>query len=120
MIRAQGGDPGAPLPTAKHTREALPAPAAGYITRLDALPVGIAAWRLGAGRARKEDDVSHTAGIRCLAKPGDYVEKNQPVLELHADDPVRFAPAVQALTGALTIDAEPPPEAPLVIDQVGA
>ena len=120
MIRAQGGDPGAPLPTAKHTREALPAPEAGYITGLDALAVGIAAWRLGAGRARKEDDVSHTAGIRCLAKPGDYVEKNQPVLVLHADDPARFAPAAQALIGALTIGAKPPPEAPLVIDQVGA
>ena len=75
MIKAQGGDPDAPLPRARHIRQALPAPGTGYITRLDALAVGVAAWRLGAGRARKEDDVSHTAGIRCLAKPGDHVAR---------------------------------------------
>ena len=73
MIRAQGGDPDAPLPQAAHRQAALPAPRAGWVTRLDARAVGVAAWRLGAGRARKEDAVSHTAGVRCLAKPGDYV-----------------------------------------------
>ena len=78
MIKTQGGDPDAPLPRARHIRQALPAPGAGYITHLDALAVGVAAWRLGAGRARKEDDVSHTAGIRCLAKPGDHVHEGQP------------------------------------------
>jgi thymidine phosphorylase len=120
MIRVQGGDPDAPLPKANHRQLALPAPSAGWITKLDALAVGVAAWRLGAGRARKEDAVSHTAGVRCLAKPGDYVQRNQPVLELHADDPARFAPAVSALRDALTIGSEPPPKVPLVVDQVGA
>jgi thymidine phosphorylase len=120
MIKAQGGDPDAPLPRAKHARPALAAPDDGYITHLDALAVGVAAWRLGAGRARKEDDVSHTAGIRCLAKPGDHVERGQPVLELRTDDPARFAPALEALNDALTIGSEPPPKVPLVIDQVGA
>jgi thymidine phosphorylase len=122
MIRAQGGDPDAPLPQARHRREVLPAPAAGWLTRLDALAVGVAAWRLGAGRARKEDAVSHTAGVRCLAKPGDYVRAGQPVLELRADDPARFAPAIEALQAAdvITIGNEPPPEVPLVIDDVGA
>jgi thymidine phosphorylase len=118
MIRAQGGDPDATLPQARH-REFLPAPAEGYLTGLDALAVGIAAWRLGAGRARKEDDVSHTAGILCLAKPGEFVRKGQNILELRADDPARFGPARKALAGALTIGAAPPPRLPLMIEQVG-
>ena len=121
MIRAQGGDPDAPLPEAEHRMQALPAPSAGWLTHLDALAVGIAAWRLGAGRARKEDDVSNTAGVLCLAKPGDYIEAGQPVLELRADDPARFAAALQALAApaVVTIGGEPPPAVPLVIAQVG-
>jgi thymidine phosphorylase len=122
MIRAQGGDPDAPLPVARHVRHALVAPETGWITGLDALAVGIAAWRLGAGRARKEDDVSHTAGVRCLAKPGDHVHRGQPILELHADDESRFAPAAGALeaAGTLTIASAPPPRAPLVVSVISA
>ncbi len=122
MIRQQGGDPDAPLPVARHKRFALPAPEAGYLTRLDALAVGVAAWRLGAGRARKEDSVSHTAGIRCLAKPGDHVAQGQPILELHADDPARFRPALEALEapGAFAIGDAPPAARPLIVGQVGA
>jgi thymidine phosphorylase len=119
MIKAQGGDPDARLPEAAHRMEALPAAADGWVTRLDARAVGVAAWRLGAGRARKEDAVSHTAGVRCLAKPGDYVTAGQPVLELQADDPGRFAAAVEALEGAVTIGREPPAPTALVLDQVG-
>ena len=102
MIRAQGGDPDAPLPRAAHT-QVLPAPASGWLTGLDALAVGTAAWRLGAGRARKEDDVSAGAGVICLAKPGDRVQAGQPLLELRADDEDRFGPAVAALGDAVTI-----------------
>jgi thymidine phosphorylase len=119
MIKAQGGDPEAPLPRAEYRQGALQAAAAGWVTRLDALAVGVAAWRLGAGRARKEDGVSHTAGVRCLAKPGDYVRQGDPVVELHADDPARFGPAVEALEGALTIASEPPSARPLILGQVG-
>jgi thymidine phosphorylase len=119
MVKAQGGDPDAPLPRAAHRQPALAAPADGWVTRLDALAVGVAAWRLGAGRARKEDTVSHAAGIRCLAKPGDYVRRGDPVLELHADDPARFAGAVAALDGALSVADEPPVPQPLIIEQVG-
>jgi thymidine phosphorylase len=119
MIKAQGGDPDAPLPQAAYRRDALPAAAGGWVTRLDARAVGVAAWRLGAGRARKEDAVSHTAGVRCLAKPGDYVAAGQPVLELHADDPGRFAAALEAVEGAVTIGSEPPARASLIVDQVG-
>jgi thymidine phosphorylase len=119
MIRAQGGDPDAALPEAEHREQALPAPSDGWVTRLDALAVGIAAWRLGAGRARKEDDVSHSAGIVCLAKPGEAVREGRNILELRADDPARFGPAREALEGALTIGGAPSPRLPLVIEQVG-
>jgi thymidine phosphorylase len=119
MVRVQGGDPDAPLPEATHRQGALPAPADGWVTRLDARAVGVAAWRLGAGRARKEDDVSHTAGVRCLAKPGDRVRKGEHVLELHADEPDRFGPALEALEGALTIGYDQPSVESLIVDQVG-
>ena len=119
MIKFQGGDPDAPLPRAAHRQGALPAPGDGWVTRLDARAVGVAAWRLGAGRARKEDSVSYTAGIRCLAKPGDRVRRGEPVLELHADDPARFAAAAEALEGALTVAGEPSPEPRLIVEQVG-
>ncbi len=121
MIRAQGGDPDAPLPQAAHVTTALPAPATGWLTRLDALAVGTAAWRLGAGRARKEDAVSAAAGIICLAKPGDYVRAGQPLLELRADDEDRFAAALAALAAqaAEVSEHEPPPPAPAVIEVIG-
>ena len=119
MVTAQGGDPDAPLPQAAHTR-VLAAAEAGWVTRLDALKVGTAAWRLGAGRARKEDQVSAAAGIICLAKPGEGVRAGQPVLELRADDEERFAPALAALAGAVTIsDAGPPPAVSPVIEHIG-
>ena len=120
MIRVQGGDPDAPLPQARHRQGALPAPGDGWVTRLDARAVGVAAWRLGAGRARKEDRVSHTAGVVCLAKPGDYVLRGQHVLELHADEPARFGPALEAIEDALTISSEQPSIGYPIVDQVGA
>jgi len=115
LLRAQGADPDAPLPEAAH-REVVPAPAGGTLTHLDALGVGIAAWRLGAGRARKEDPVSAGAGVLCLAKPGDPVEEGQPLLELRTDDPARLGPARDALRDAVAVGPEPPPPEPVVID----
>jgi thymidine phosphorylase len=117
MIAAQGGDPDAELPVATH-REVVTAPAAGWLRSLDALSVGVAAWRLGAGRARKEDPVSATAGVLCLAKPGEEVSSGQPVLELRGDDPDRFAWARAALTGAIEIGAEPPVAAAPVLESI--
>ncbi len=119
MIRAQGGDPAAPLATAAHTRPALPAPQDGWVQYLDARAVGVAAWRLGAGRARKEDPVSAAAGVLCLAKPGDRVEQGQPLLELRTDDESRFAGASAALSGAAGIGDEAPAVRPAVIDRLG-
>jgi thymidine phosphorylase len=119
MVRAQGGDPDAPLPRAEHVEQALPAPRAGYLTRLDAMAVGVAAWRLGAGRARKEDAVDHAAGIRLLAKPGDHVEEGQPLVELHGNHHSRSAYAIEALREAVTVGNEPPAAAAAVIGHVG-
>ena len=104
MIRAQDGDPDAPLPIACETH-VITAPASGVLVRLDALAVGVAAWRLGAGRARKEDPVSAGAGVVMHAKPGDEVKAGQPLLELHADDPARFERALDALDGGYEIGA---------------
>ncbi len=117
LVRAQGGDPGAPLPT-PNAREVVRAPSGGFVTRLDALSVGVAAWRLGAGRSRKEDPVSATAGVICLAKEGDAVEAGQPVLELHVDDPARVAVAFDTLQAAFEVGPEPPDPSPLIIDVI--
>jgi thymidine phosphorylase len=118
MIAAQGGDPDAPLPAAAHS-ELVTAPEAGWLRALDARAVGVAAWRLGAGRARKEDPVSATAGVICLAKPGDRVEEGQPLLELLGDEPPRFARAAEALAGAVEIGQEPPEAGPAVLERIG-
>jgi thymidine phosphorylase len=118
MIRAQGGDPDAPLPEARE-RHVLTAPADGVLGRLDALAVGVAAWRLGAGRARKEDAVSAAAGVVLHVKPGDQVRAGDPLLELHADDPSRFERAMAALDGAFDIGAEFA-ASPLIIDRFSA
>jgi thymidine phosphorylase len=120
MVRAQGGDPDAPLPEPAHVTPALPAPADGWLTRLDALAVGTAAWRLGAGRERKEDPVGAAAGLICLAKPGDQVREGQPLVELRADDPERFRGALAALSSAIEVSDQPPPPLPSpVIDVIG-
>jgi thymidine phosphorylase len=121
MVRAQGGDPEAALPTARETH-VVPAPADGTLTRLDALAVGVAAWRLGAGRARKEDAVQAGAGVQMHAKPGARVRGGEPLFTLHSDTPDRFERALEALADATTIapDDARPDLLPLVIDRVSA
>ena len=113
MISAQGGDPGAPLPVAEH-QHTVAAQGDGYVSRMDAFAVGVAAWRLGAGRARKEDDVQAVAGIEMHAKPGDAVTAGQPLFTLHTATPERFDRALAALDGAVAY-AEAAPELPGVI-----
>jgi thymidine phosphorylase len=117
MIAAQGGDPDAALPRAAHV-QIVTASASGWLRRLDARCVGVAAWRLGAGRARKEDPVSPAAGIICLAKPGEQVEQGQPLLELRADDESRFGRAVDALAEATEIGEMPPDAGPQVLERI--
>jgi len=118
MIAAQGGDPDATLPVARETEQVL-AEADGVLTALDAYAVGIAAWRLGAGRARKEDPVQAGAGVQLHAKPGDRVRAGQPLMTLHTDTPERFGRAREALVGAVSISADAAPErGPLVLERV--
>ncbi|WP_296103249.1 thymidine phosphorylase [uncultured Corynebacterium sp.] len=102
MIRAQGGDPDAPLPTAHHT-ETVYADADGVITELDALAIGVASWRLGAGRARKEDPVQAGAGIEILVDRGQKVTKGTPLFTLHSDDTDRFERALESLNQGWSI-----------------
>ncbi len=119
MIAAQGGDATASLPTSRETH-VVPAPASGTLTRLDALAVGLAAWRLGAGRARKEDDVQAGAGVVWHARPGDSVTEGQPLFTLHTDEPERFDRAMESLAGGYDIgDPSSYTARPLVIDRVG-
>jgi len=118
MISAQGGDPDAPLPTAPHV-ERIEAPSAGHVTRLDARAVGEAAWVLGAGRARKEDPVSASAGVRWFVRPGDRVAKSQLLFELHTEDPVRIPAAREALESALVLGDAAPEPTPLIAERIG-
>jgi len=117
MIRAQGGDPDAPLPRAARA-EVVTAAESGWLGRLDARAVGVAAWRLGAGRARKEDPVSPAAGVICLAKPGDRIARGQPLLELRGDAGSRFADAREALAGGIEIGRRPPDAGLLVLERI--
>jgi len=119
MVRAQGGDPDARLPVAGETH-IVPAPRSGVLTRLDALAVGVAAWRLGAGRARREEPVQAAAGVETHVKPGERVREGEPLLSLHTDDPARFDRALQALAGAFDVDdaVEPYPTRSVLIDRV--
>ncbi|HEY1916379.1 MAG TPA: thymidine phosphorylase [Streptosporangiaceae bacterium] len=119
MIIAQGGDPDAPLPRAAHTR-VVTAERDGWLHRLDARSVGVAAWRLGAGRARKEDPVDPAAGVLCLVKPGERVTRGQPVLELHASDEGRFAGAQAALAGAIEVAGSQPEIPSLILERIGS
>jgi thymidine phosphorylase len=120
MISAQGGDPDAELPTARETH-VVNAPSSGTLTRLDAMAVGLAAWRLGAGRARKEDPVQAGAGVVWHARPGDEVTEGQPLFTLHTDDPERFDRALESLEGGYDVsaDASSYRPTPVLLDRVG-
>ena len=118
MIAAQGGDPRAKLPVAKES-ETVYAPADGVLVELDALAVGVAAWRLGAGRARKEDPVQAGAGVRLHAKPGAAVRAGEPLMTLLTDTPEKFARAKEALENAVTVAPEGSrPAQQLIIDRI--
>lgn len=120
VIRAQGGDPDAPLPVARETHTVV-AEADGVLIEQQALPFGIAAWRLGAGRARKQDPVQHAAGIDLHAKPGDTVRAGEPLFTLSADEPARFQRALEALDGSYRIAplGTPFERGPLIADRIG-
>lgn len=118
MIQAQGGDPDAVLPVATH-RETVVAQRSGVVASVDALAVGVSAWRLGAGRARKEDPVSAAAGVVTLVRVGDVVEVGQPLFEVHADDDAHLERGRAALASAAVIGDDPVAPAPLLLERVG-
>ena len=117
MVKAQHGDPHAELPKAKH-EETVVAEESGFLNELDALAVGTASWRLGAGRARKEDPVQFGAGVILHAKRGDRVEKGQPLLTLYTDEADRFGRAKDALVGGIKIESEAKSQPSLILDHI--
>ena len=117
MVVAQGGDPDAPLPRAAHI-ELVTADQTGIVGKLDARAVGVAAWRLGAGRARKEDAVSASAGVVCRIKPGEKVTEGQALLELHTDQSERLDWAREALKDAIAIGDQPPAPTSVVLEVI--
>lgn len=120
MIKAQHGDPTAKLPVAKHEHTIL-AESSGFVNELDAIAVGTASWRLGAGRARKEDPVQFGAGIILHAKRGEKIEKGAPLMTLYTDEAERFDRAVEALSGGIKIESELSSSfTPLILDRINA
>jgi thymidine phosphorylase len=117
MVAAQGGNPDAPLPTAKH-QEVISADKDGVITSMNALQVGISAWRLGAGRERQGEKVQAGAGIEIHAKPGAAIKKGEPLFTLHTDESARFERAKAALTGAVEIGDKVADHLPLVLEKI--
>lgn len=117
IIRAQGGDPDAPLPVARET-EIVRAAADGVVQRVDARAVGVGAWRLGAGRARPGDPVDHAAGVEVLVRPGDPVRAGDPLFELRCDDAGRMSRGLESLGTAVELGPETPQPRPLVAGRI--
>lgn len=118
MVRAQGGDPDAPLPVAHHSQDVI-ASEAGVVTGIDAMSVGLAAWRLGAGRARKEDPVQAAAGVMLRVRPGDRVVAGQPLATLLTDTADTISRAEDDLTDAFTVGRSFQPRT-IVVDTITA
>jgi pyrimidine-nucleoside phosphorylase len=118
-VRAQGGDPdeGA-LPRAPVVREVV-APHAGYVRQLAALPVGVAALHLGAGRGEKDAPIDHAVGVVCLKKRGDAVAEGEPLAELHARGEREAGDAATRVLAAYELGDEPPRPRPIVLDTLG-
>jgi thymidine phosphorylase len=119
MIAAQGGDSDAPLPVAKEQLE-IKAPVTGKLLTLDAMKVGVAAWRLGAGRQKQGEVLQLGSGIEIHAKPGDFVTKDQKILTLHTDEVTRFERAIEALTDGFLIGGKDDQvkRLPLVVERI--
>jgi thymidine phosphorylase len=117
MIEAQGGDPDAVLPTAPVRKDVI-AIDGRRRESIDALRVGIASWRLGAGRARKEDPVSAAAGVVCLVREGEAITKGQPLFELHADDDAHLQAGDDAIANAVVVGERPVNVKPLLMERI--
>ncbi|MET7468481.1 thymidine phosphorylase [Micromonospora sp. NPDC005686] len=118
MIRAQGGDPDAPMPTANEV-ELVTATEDGWVAEVDAYAIGVAAWRLGAGRARKEDPVSIPAGVVLHKRRGDRVRVGDPLFELRAEHAERMPAALAEARAAVRVAPDAPDATPLVVERIG-
>jgi thymidine phosphorylase len=117
MIKAQSGDPDAALPVARE-KLTINAEQSGTLSRMDALKVGVAAWRLGAGRSKQGEQLQLGAGIEIHAKPGQSITKGAPIFTLHTDKPELFERAEESLVGAVEYDSNYQ-RLPLVLEQIG-
>jgi thymidine phosphorylase len=119
MIAAQGGDPDAKLPVAKE-QHVVTAESSGELVAMDAMKVGVAAWRLGAGRSRQGEQVQAGAGIEMHVKPGDQIQAGAPIYTLHTDEPERFKRALEILEGSTRISdsGEKVSRLPLIIERI--
>jgi thymidine phosphorylase len=119
LVRAQGGDPDAPLPVAPEV-EIVRSPQHGYVSAVDAYRIGVAAWRLGAGRARKEDPISPAAGVLLRCRPGDSVRVGDPLYELRAEDARPIPDALAVARDAVLVAPTAPMPEPLVLERIGS
>jgi thymidine phosphorylase len=117
MISAQGGNPDAPLPVARENIT-ISAESSGTILSMDAMAVGVAAWRLGAGRSRQGESVQSGAGIEIHKKPGEKIVAGQPLYTLHTDTPERFARAQEVLQGSVQIGDAEVKRLPLIVERI--
>ena len=118
MIAAQGGNPDAKLPVARE-QHVISATQSGVMTKMDAMKIGVSAWRLGAGRSKQGEKVQAGAGIEMHAKPGEYIAKGAPLLTLHTDEPARFERAIEILDGAIAIEENGKVDRlPLIIERI--
>ena len=119
MISAQGGDPYAKLPVARE-QHVVTAESSGEIIEMNAMAVGISAWRLGAGRSRQGEAVQAGAGIEIHAKPGEQIKAGDPLFTLHTDESPRFERALEVLQGAVRISStgEKVERLPLILEKI--
>jgi len=118
MISAQGGDPDANLPVARE-KHVITADESGIMTKMDAMKIGVSAWRLGAGRSKQGEKVQAGAGVEMHAKPGDHIKKGDALLTLHTDEPARFDRAIEILTGAIVIEENGKVDRlPLIVERI--
>ncbi len=124
MVEAQGGDLSVVddpdrLPQARLV-EPVPAPASGYLQKVNAAEIGLAVVDLGGGREKKEDTIDHAVGVVTHHKVGDRIEKGEPLLTIHANDERRLAMARERLLAAHTIGPEPVEPLPLFYGRIDA
>jgi thymidine phosphorylase len=117
LVSAQGGDLSVPLPVGACSENVI-AYRNGTMADIDAMAVGLAAWRLGAGRSRPGDQVQSGAGVRIHRRAGEPVSTGQPVFTLYTDTPERFGAAMAELDGAWSIGDTPPRARALIIDRI--